>query len=399
MKKILFLGGSIQQLPVLKYAKDKGYYSILCDYLEDNPGQHIVDEFYCVSTTDEYAVLDVAKQHDIDGVVAYASDPAAYTAAFVGNQLKIPSNPAESVRILTDKHLFRQFLKENNFNVPLAKGYYTYEEVLEDLHEFSFPVMVKPIDSSGSKGVTKLYDSTGLQNAFNYALTFSRSKKIIIENFITMNNKYMGAGDAFVSNNELKFVGFLNSHRREEINPFVPIGTSYPITIESAKLNKAYEEINRVVKLLDIGFGALNLEFMFDENDELYIIEIGPRNGGNMIPELLYDVTGVNSIESTVEEALGNKMTYSEYNKYKYIYYSTYVLHSIEKGNLLEVIYHKEIINNIYHEVYYKEIGEDVEVFDGSNKAIGIIFLKFNSKEEMLNTMENMEKHIEIVLK
>ncbi len=83
LKKILLLGGSTQQIPAIEYANKMGYYTLLCDYLPDNPGKKYADKFYCVSTTDKDAVLKVAEKEKIDGIVAYASDPAAPTAAYV----------------------------------------------------------------------------------------------------------------------------------------------------------------------------------------------------------------------------------------------------------------------------------------------------------------------------
>lgn len=77
MKKILLLGGPAQQIVAIETAKKLGYDTVLCDYLTDNPGQHHADKFYLVSTTDKEAVLEVAKQENIDGILAYASDPTA----------------------------------------------------------------------------------------------------------------------------------------------------------------------------------------------------------------------------------------------------------------------------------------------------------------------------------
>lgn len=87
MKRILLLGGSTQQIPAIEYARNQGYYTVLCDYLPDNPGQKYSDKFYRVSTTDKDAILKVAENENIDGIVAYASDPAAPTAAYVAEKL------------------------------------------------------------------------------------------------------------------------------------------------------------------------------------------------------------------------------------------------------------------------------------------------------------------------
>lgn len=125
--------------------------------MPNNPGHKYADEYHNVSTTDKEAVLKLAKELKIDGIVCYASDPAAPTAAYVAEKMGFPTSPYKSVEILSNKDKFRAFLTENHFNTPLARGY-AYEEInimLAEIKDFHFPIMVKPVDSSGSKGVKK----------------------------------------------------------------------------------------------------------------------------------------------------------------------------------------------------------------------------------------------------
>ena len=112
-RKILLLGGSAAQLIAIEKAKELGYYTVLCDYLPDNPGQYIADSFHLVSTTDKEAVLEVAKREQIDGIVAYSSDPAAPTAAYVANAMNLPGMDYNVVRHFCEKQLFREFLLKN----------------------------------------------------------------------------------------------------------------------------------------------------------------------------------------------------------------------------------------------------------------------------------------------
>ncbi|NGU67647.1 ATP-grasp domain-containing protein [Clostridium perfringens] len=395
MKKILFLGGSKQQIPAIQYAKDNGYYSILCDYLSDNPGQFVADKFYCVSTTDMEAILNVAKENSIDGIVAYASDPAALTAAYVGNKLGLPSNPYKSVEILSKKDLFRKFLKEHNFNCPLAKSFKSYDEAVENLDGFKFPIMIKPIDSSGSKGVSRIEYIDSFESAFNLAMDNSREKTVIVEEFIKRSHKEMIGGDAFVVNGRVEFFGLLNSHRDFSINEFVPIGTSYPVFLDDDKIEAVKSTVQKVIDILEIKNGALNLELMFDEDDKLYIVEIGPRNGGNMIPDLIKLSTGVNMIAATVESSLGHTDFNLKTNG-KDVYYSTYVIHSKESGILKNIVFSEEIQKNILSKVMYKNPLDEIERFEGANRALGIIFLKYDSIEEEKYKMDNMNEFIRI---
>ena len=110
MKKLLMLGGSLYQTFAIKEAKRLGYYVITADYLPSNPGHKYSDEYHNISTTDKEAVLKLAKKLEVDGVVAYASDPAAPSAAYVCEKMGLPTSPYKSVEILSNKDLFRQFL-------------------------------------------------------------------------------------------------------------------------------------------------------------------------------------------------------------------------------------------------------------------------------------------------
>src|SRR5690606_12140967 len=126
-------------IPPIRYALQQGHYVITCDYLPQNPGHKLAHEYHNVSTTDKEAVLALAKQLRVDGVVAYASDPSAPTAAYVAEQLGLPGNPYQSVQILARKDLFRAFLAEHGFNVPRSRSFYERSEAFTWLEEIGVP--------------------------------------------------------------------------------------------------------------------------------------------------------------------------------------------------------------------------------------------------------------------
>lgn len=182
-KKILLLGGSAQQVIAIQTAKDLGYYTILCDYLPDNPGQYVADKYYNASTTDVEAVYQIAKDEKVDGVLAYASDPAALPAAIVAERLDLPTNPVKSVEILGLKYPWRKFLHDHGFACPKFFSFHpntSIDEIKEKAKNFTFPIVVKPTDSSGSKGVTRLDDWNGLEKAIAWADSYSRNKVLFL---------------------------------------------------------------------------------------------------------------------------------------------------------------------------------------------------------------------------
>lgn len=396
-KRILFLGGSLFQIPPIKYAKEQGHYVISCDYLPSNPGHKYADEYHNISTTDKEAVLKLAIRLKIDGIVAYASDPAAPTQAYVANKLGLPSNPYESVETLARKDLFRDFLKKHNFLVPKSKSFYNIKDAKEWIEELTFPIIVKPVDSSGSKGVTKVEKKEGVEKAFDYSLTFSREKKIVLEEFFVRDG-YQVAGDGFVVNGKLVFRCWANEHFDKLCNPLVPIGESFPSIMNDYTLKQAHSETQRLLDLLSIKTGALNFDFHYNKNGDFSFLELGPRNGGNLIPEVIKYATGVDLIKYTVDAALGLDCSDLKMEDTK-DFYSCYMLHALKDGIVQDIWYSDEIKNNIVEENIFIKKGDKVHKFDGSNHTLGTMIMKFDSQEEMLEKMDNMEKYLKVLVK
>lgn len=395
-KRILFLGGSKFQIPPIKYAKEQGYYVITCDYLPENPGHKFSDEYHNVSTTDKDAVLHLAESLNVDGIVAYASDPAAPTQAYVANKLNLPSNPYESVEILTRKDLFRDFLDKHNFLVPKSKSFYKIAEASDWIDEVNLPLIVKPVDSSGSKGVTKVEKKEEIFEAFEYALQFSREKKIVIEEFFVRDG-YQVAGDGFIVNGELVFRCWANEHFDKLCNSLVPIGESFPSTMNKYTIQQAHSETQRLLDLLNMKMGALNFDFHHNKNGDFSFLELGPRNGGNLIPEVIKYATGVDLIKYTVDSALGLDCSDLEMKDTKG-FYSSYMLHSIKDGIVKDIWYSNEIKENIVEKMITVKVGDSVKKFDSSNETLGTMIMRFSSQEEMLEKMDNMENYLKVIV-
>ncbi len=398
MKKILLLGGSAQQIPAIEYANKKGYYTILCDYLPDNPGQYYAKKFYCISTTDKEVILEIAKKEKIDGIVAYASDPAAPTAAYVAEILGLPGNPYKSVCILTDKSKFREFQKKYGFYAPNS-GYYTsINQALNGLQGFIKPVLVKPVDSSGSKGVSVIIDKDSIEEKIEEAFKYSRIKRIVIEEYVHMKG-YQVAGDGFSVEGRLVFRCFGNDHfEKSGINPFVPISASFPYHGSQKIEDKMHFEIHRLLKLLNMNTGAYNFDIRIDKDDNIYLIEIGPRNGGNYIPQVIKYATGIDLIDYTIRAAIGDNCGNLKMAEPKG-FWSYYSIHSQKNGILREIRIDKNVEEKYIIEQYINyKVGDHVSLFTGSNTNLGILILKFDSMEQMLDMMDNSEKWIEVVV-
>lgn len=401
-KKILLLGGSAQQLVAIQAAKELGFYTVVCDYLPDNPGQYIADKFYSASTTDVEAVYEIARKEEVSGILAYASDPAALPAAIVAERLGLPTNPSKSVEILGLKYPWRKFLQDNGFACPKVFSFNPttpMEEIVKATAHFTFPLVVKPTDSSGSKGVTMLNDWDGFQNAVVWADSYSRNKVLIIEEYIQRGYPSVIGGDVFVWDGKVVLYGEMECLRDNERSPLIPIGEKKPLQLNEIQIKRVHEELQRIVTALDICFGELNIEIILDNEDNIHFLELGPRAGGNMIPIQLSDAFGVDLVKANVQAAMGETPDFIGQSVQALPgCYMHYVLHSYEDGIFKAVDIDDSIKKYVYREVIYKQKGDAVETFDGAGKALGIIFLHFDTIEEMERFCNNHNSLIRIVL-
>lgn len=397
-KRVLMLGGSLAQVPSIKKAKEMGLYVITCDYLPNNPGHQFADEYYNVSTTDKEGVLEIAKTLHIDGVVCYASDPAAPTAAYVAESLGLPTSPYRSVDILCNKYKFRKFLKEHGFCTPNVVSSKDFEELFHEVQQLKFPVIIKPVDSSGSKGVSILTKIEEFEEAFNAAKHFSRDGRIIVEECVESIGAPL-AGDAFSVNGKLAFWAFSDDHFDvNSNNPLAPVSETYPYTKSKIMQQRIVDEINRLLYLLDMKTVAYNIEVRIDANDSIYLMEVAPRNGGNGIPEVTKFATGVDMIEYTIKAALGMDCTDLQQKEVDG-FWSTYMVHSNKAGKFVRIDIDEEYKKNNYvaFETGFMP-GDEVIAFSGSNGAMGTMISKFSSYEEMMEKTYNFEKYVKVIV-
>ena len=397
MKKLLLLGGSAQQVVAIEKAKELGYYTVLCDYLPDNPGQYVADKFYQVSATDIESVYEVAFKEKVDGILAYASDPVALPASIVAERLRLPTNPSKAVEVLGVKHKFREFLKKNKFACPQT---YTFElgksidTIIESIGNFKFPIVVKPTDSSGSKGVSMLDSTDRLEDAIRYAAQFSRNKILIVEEFITRKFPAVIGGDIFVWDGEIVLYGEMSCLRDEDCKGLIPIGEKNPSGLHGIQIKNIHDELQRLVTILGFNFGEMNIEILLDEDDKVHFLEVGPRAGGNMIPLQLSDVFGVDLVEANVLAAMGVNPRI-EVKRQEGCFF-TYVLHSHEDGVFKKIEISDEIAPNVYRKVIYKNEGDLVERFDGAGKALGILFVHTDTEEQMNDFCERIDELVKV---
>ncbi len=397
MKKLMLLGGMRYLLPVIRAAHEEGIYVITCDYLPDNVAHKYSDEYVNVSIIDKDAVLKVAREHEIDGIMSFACDPGVVTAAYVAEKMGLPHTGSyEAISILQNKGRFREFLAQNGFKVPTAKGYHKAEDALKDVNLFHWPVIVKPTDSAGSKGVKRVDEPADLQAAIEYALSFSHSEEFIVEDFL----EKVGCSsdtDSFSVDGELKFVSF-SAQRFDEAceNPYTPSAYSWPATISEEHIRELTGEIQRLLKLLGMRTGIYNIETRECTDGNAYIMECSPRGGGNRLAEMLGYATGVNLVKASVLAAMGEPVQVEQ--KPYDGFWAEVILHSEKPGVFRELWISDQVGQNLIERDLWIESGEKVGGFSGANEAIGTLVFRFDSRDEQEEFIRNQNRFVKVML-
>lgn len=396
-KRLMLLGGIRYLLPVIKAAHEQGYYVITADYIPDNIAHKYSDEYVNINIIDKDTVLAVAKEKNIDGIMSFGVDPGVIAASYVQNQLGLPSfGPYESVEILQNKDKFRQFLSDNGFNVPKSKVFSSIEEALAQPECFEYPVIVKPTDSAGSKGVTRVDRFDELRPALEFAFNHSIKGKVIVEEFIEKQGCSSDT-DCFSVDGELKFVSF-SAQRFDEhaINPYTPAAYSWPSTFTPEEEVYLTSELQRLLTLLQMKTSIYNIETRIGVNGKPYIMEVSPRGGGNRLAEVVRYATGVDMITACTRAAVGDKINDIQQRPYNG-YWAEIVLHADREGVFDALEISEDFPAEIIERDLWVKVGDHVDGFEGANNAIGMLILRFENAEDLEKTISNPNLWLKVI--
>lgn len=399
-KKLMLLGGIRYLLPVIKAAHEQGYYVITADYIPDNIAHKHSDEYVNVSIIDKEAVLKVAQEKKIDGIMSFGVDPGVVSASYVQNKMGLPSfGPFESVEILQNKDRFRAFLQKNGFNVPQAKGFDSVEAAMDESYWYPWPVIVKPTDAAGSKGVTRVDKAEDLRPALEYAMEHSISGHIIVEEFIDKQGCSSDT-DSMSVDGKLVFTSFCAQRfDAEATNPYTPAAYSWPSTFTKEQEEYLTSEIQRLITLLDLKTVVYNIEVRVTPNGKPYIMELTPRGGGNRLCEMLHYATGVDMITAITRAIVGDPIIEPIEQKPYNGHWAEIILHADKEGSFDHLEISKDLSAEIVEEDLWVVKGDKVEGFEGANNAIGTLVLKFQTAEELEKAITNQHSWLKVVLK
>lgn len=303
-KRIMILGGNYVQAMATQTAKNLGYYVISADLHEDNPGHKIADEYCKIDIIDKEAVLKEAQRLKIDGIIPFCSDVLAPVAAYVQEKMGLPGNSYDVIHTMTHKDLFRKFMQREGFLTPQNVKVSTVEEAISILKNTNHRLMLKPTDSAGSRGVFAIESISDIERHWEETISASPSRTAILEDYIDSVGLQQD-GDIFVIDGKIAFWGMCDQYKRKE-EPFVPAALVFPSTQEESLQAKAKKTVQEILTKLGFHQGPCNVEYLIDREGQIWVLEIGPRNGGNLIPFLIEKSTGINITKLTVKQSVGD---------------------------------------------------------------------------------------------
>lgn len=388
-KKLLITGGAHADIPLIEAAKKQGFYVITIGSRPTDLGHEFSDEYHNIDYCDEEAICELIKKRQINFICPSCNDFAFITTAKVAHRLNLPGNYDEMAAIyaLHHKDQYREFALKNDISSPKAMGFGDTESALAEIKNWHFPLISKPTDFCGGRGIAKINDFDEAKEVVNFTLSNSRIKKCVIEEFIEGSNHGFSA---ILQNQKITFYFVDNEYYYK--NPFRVSGASSPSSVSESALKKIISESEKIAKLLNLKDGIFHVQFILHEEDPT-IIEITRRPPGDLYIKLVEYATYVNYSDYLIKFYTGQNVP-----NLKQVEPSACILRhcimSDKNGRVKNVNYNLAIKDNIIDQLILGNIGDDIDDF--MIYKYGIVFLKFdkNPDPDFLGTM--MQEHIKI---
>ena len=315
-KTLLFIGGGIETLPGVNLAKKMGLNVIVSDRNPEAPCMAVADDCIIADTYDVMGTLLAAKKfhhskRKINGVICMASD-IPLTVATVAFGLNLPGIPTASAKIVADKILMKDCFKGANLPIPKYKEIKNIKELKESAKYFGLPIVIKPVDSRGARGVLKITESVDIEWAFLISKSFSPSGRVMIEEY--MQGPQIST-ESLVINGDVFTIGF-SDRNYEFIEKYAPNmienGGDLPSQLKVKEQSLIRETVARTAEALNIKNGVIKGDMVLSDGNP-YIIEVAARlPGGYFCSHEIPLNTGVNFVANAIKIALGEEVKREE---------------------------------------------------------------------------------------
>ncbi len=389
MKKMLMLGGSHAEIPMIKAAQKMGYYVITTGNQTEGMGHKYADEYICCDFSDKEAILALAKREQVEAVCSGCNDFAYLSAAYACEKLGLNGHDSyETARSIHHKDQYRALAKKLDILSPKAQKCQTLEEVKEACMKMRFPIIVKPVDLTGGKGMRRCNDEVQAEEAFLQAMEATRESHIIIEEFITGTNHGFSA---YLQGGKITF--YFVDNEQYYHNPYLVSGASAPGDVPNQAIDQLCSDSEKLAGALKLVDGILHIQFILREENVPVIIEVCRRAPGDLYIRLVEISCGLDYPAYIVAAEAGIKQPVPKVRQMD----GFYVRHCImadETGSVEGIQIADEVKPYIIEQLLWGQKGDKIE--DIMKYKAGIVFLYFKAEKEYRSCIKRLTELIKV---
>lgn len=391
MKRMLLLGGGHAEIPMIQAAKALGYYVITTGNQTDGLGHGYADEYIACDFSDKEAILELARALKVDAICSGCNDFAYLSTAYACDKLNLPGHDSYETAVrIHHKDQYRALAEELGIETPKARKCSTIEELEKICQQFTFPVIVKPVDLTGGKGMLRCENCQQVKEAYKMAMEATRENYVIIEEFITGTNHGFSA---YLQNGKVTF--FFADNEQYYHNPYLVSGASTPGDIPRSAIDQLVKDSEKIAETLSLVDGILHIQFILKQDGTPVIIEICRRAPGDLYIHFVEMADGIDYPQYIVAGECGISMPIPQYHEPEG-YYVRHCVMSDAIGRIMTVIEEEEIKPYIVESLYWYHSGDLVE--DIMKYKAGIVFLHFDTGKKYRYYLEKLNELIHIEL-
>ena len=390
MKKLMIMGAGIYQVPLIRRAKEMGIYTIAVSIPGNYPGFAVADEVCHINTVDYEAVLQVAREKRIDGIVTAGTDVAVITIGKVCDELGLKGLSFEAAQIASDKMLMKECYEKYGVRSARFRRVGLEEDPRDAIEGLRYPLIFKAVDSSGSRGITRVNDPEGIAGAVAAVKQTTRKTYYIVEEFLE--GEEFGA-QAFVYDGKVQFV-LPHGDYVFMGDTGVPVGHFAPYELSQAMTRDVFDQTEKAIRAMKLDNCAINADFIMKDN-KTYVLEIGGRSGATCLAELVSIYYGYDYYEKIIQAALGEA---PDFPQDQAVPNASKLLMSDRDGVIRSIANHNEPDDHIYEVMFDYTVGDTVKKFHVGPNRLGHVITKGKTLQEATEALERAMDHIDIIV-
>ena len=393
-KNALILGGSIQQIPLIKKLKDKDYKILLIDYYDQPPGKKYADKHLKISTFDMKLILNVIHERniDIDLVATMATDQPVLSASYIAEKLGIyyPLSFSDAIKV-TNKSRMKSILKSNDIDTP---NYHVLSGFPDNSVFLQFPVIVKPTDNQGQRGISVVNNENELKNAINHAINNSREKKYIIEDFVPGKEVTI---NAIIIKSKLSILMITD---RKHFSYKKAVGVckahEYPSLINMTERDNLRKITKKIVNAFSLANTPLYIQAIVQKNSNISVIEFGCRIGGGFEAYLLPLTIGIDVVDVYIDQLERKSVSINKSNHYAF---SAVDFITCKPGKISRIIVPTFLYktNKLFYFFNLYNKGETIGEFKNATSRVAAFITASNNREEYKRNRRIIRGSIKVI--